>query len=339
MSENMSEIGADSRDRITGEDRRRLGSRFGAGRIVRKSWKPLLIAVAVFAALYYPIGMALIHEIDDDLDFRVEPAGVEQGASYTVATMAALLDREINEHRWTPNDPWFTPTAGLDNMPNFQLGIVDALSRFSVELLDQIGRVRGSSAADEDLRAAAGHLKISGDKWTWNPEVSWLPTTPAEDEYMAAARRLQTYNTRLAGGAAVFDRRVDNLQATIERIVADLGSASQAIDDHVRDFAGGWWIDYQVDDEFYRNKGKMYAYYLIFRDLGRDYESVLTERNLTLPWNEMLTVMRTLAGLDPLMVMNGSPDGLIFPNHLTSQGFYLLRARTKLREISNILLK
>lgn len=335
----MSDLGVDSRDRITGEDKPRLGSRFGPGRLLRRSWKPLLIAVAVFAVLYYPVGMALIHVIDDDLDFRAEPAGIEKGESYTVATMAALLDREINQHRWTPNDPWFTPTAGLDNMPNFQLGIVDALSRFSVEMLDQIGRVRGSSAADEDLQKAAGHLKISGTKWAWNPDVSWLPTTPAEDEYLAARKHLLNYNRRLASGAAVFDRRVDNLQAAIERIAADLGAASQAIDDHVRDYAGGWWIDYKVDDEFYRIKGKMYAYYLIFRDLGRDYDSVLAERNLTLPWNEMLSVMRTLAGLDPLIVMNGSPDGLIFPNHLTSQGFYLLRARTKLKEISNILLK
>ena len=94
-----------------------------------------------------------------------------------------------------------------------------------------------------------------------------------------------------------------------------------------------------MDDEFYRVKGKAYAYYLIFRDLGRDYEEILAERNLVRPWNEMLGVMRNLAGLDPLIVMNGSPDGFIFPSHLTSQGFYLLRARTKLKEISNILLK
>lgn len=335
----MSELGVDEKDRIGAEERRRIAGPGMFRRAAKASWKPLAITLVLFAALYYPVGMAIIHKIDDNLDFRAEPAGMQPGASYTVETMAALLEREIEEHRWTPNDPWFMPTAGLDNMPNFQLGIVEALSRFSIELLDQIGRVRGSSAADENLDKASGHLKISGTKWAFDPSVSWLPTTPAESEYLAARRELLAYNERLAGGSAVFDRRADNLQATIERVAADLGSASQAIDDHVRDHAGGWWFDFQVDDEFYRIKGKAYAYYLIFRDLGRDYDQVLSERNLTRPWNDMLSVMRTLAGLDPLVVMNGSPDGFIFPSHLTSQGFYLLRARTKLKEISNILLK
>lgn len=333
----MSELGVDGKDRIDTEKRFRIGG--PVRRAVRATWKPLAIAIVLFGALYYPIGMAIIHKIDDDLDYRAEPADLEQGSSYTVATMAALLEREIDQNRWTPNDPWFMPTAGLDNMPNFQLGMVEALSRFSVELLDQIGRVRGSSAADENLDKAAGHLKISGTKWAWDFSVSWLPTTPAEAEYMAARRELLAYNERLAGGSATFDRRADNLQATIERVAADLGSASQGMADHVRDHAGGLWFDFQVDDEFYRVKGKAYAYYLIFRDLGRDYEEILAERNLVRPWNDMLSVMRTLAGLDPLIVVNGSPDGFIFPSHLTSQGFYLLRARTKLKEISNILLK
>ncbi|ANK80524.1 MAG: hypothetical protein TEF_06720 [Rhizobiales bacterium NRL2] len=335
----MSEIGADSRDRITGEDRRRIGGRFGAGRIVRKSWKPLLIAVAIFALLYYPIGMALVHDIDDDLDFNTAPEALSEGQSHAVQTVVRLIEREIDENAWTPNDPWFYPSAGLDNMPNYQLGIVSALSRFGVELLDEIGRVRGSSGADPDLQNAAGRLKISGEKWTWDPAVSIWPQTAAESEYRSAVQSLRLYNDRLANGNAVFDRRADNLQVVIERVANDLGSASQAIDDHVREHAGGWWFDYQVDDEFYRIKGKAYAYYLVMRDLGRDFDGLIAERNLTRPWNELIGSMRYLAGLDPLVVLNGSPDGLIFPNHLATQGFYLLRVRTKLKEVSNILLK
>ncbi len=283
--------------------------------------------------------MAIINKIDDDLDYRAEPVDLDQGASAHGRHNGRVAGARNRTEPLDAERSWFMPTAGLDNMPNFQLGMVEALSRFSVELLDQIGRVRGSSAADNNLDKAAGHLKISGTKWAWDFSVSWLPTTPADSEYMAARRELLAYNERLAGGSATFDRRADNLQATIERVAADLGSASQGMADHVRDHAGSWWFDFQVDDEFYRVKGKSYAYYLIFRDLGRDYEEVLAERNLVRPWNDMLGVMRTLAGLDPWIVMNGSPDGFIFPSHLTSQGFYLLRARTKLKEISNILLK
>ncbi len=40
-----------------------------------------------------------------------------------------------------------------------------------------------------------------------------------------------------------------------------------------------------------------------------------------------------------LIVSNGSPDDLYPANHLLAEGFYLMRARTQLREITNILLK
>jgi hypothetical protein len=45
------------------------------------------------------------------------------------------------------------------------------------------------------------------------------------------------------------------------------------------------------------------------------------------------------ATLQPLVVINGAPNALVQPNHLTAQGFYLLRARTQLEELSDILQK
>lgn len=336
----MVELGTEDRDRvIEGPQRRGIADRLRIGSRLRRGWRPLAVAVIIFGALYYPVGIALIHVIDDDLDYRAQPVDLPAGGSHVVATMAALIGREVESHRWTPNDPWFMPSAAMDNMPNFQLGMIEAISRFSIELVDQIGRVRGSSGVDPNLQRASGGLKVSGTRWTWDLSVSIWPVASAESEFLAARQNLVEYNTRLAAGSAIFDRRVDNLLVAVDRIANDLGASSQAIDDHVREFAGGWWIDFKVDDEFYRIKGKSYAYYLILRDLGRDFDNVLAERNLTLPWNEMLAVLRQTAGLDPLVVLNGSPDGIIFPSHLTSQGFYLLRARTKLREISNILLK
>ena len=49
--------------------------------------------------------------------------------------------------------------------------------------------------------------------------------------------------------------------------------------------------------------------------------------------------LKEAAKLPPMIVRNGVPDSLLQPNHLTAQGFYLLRARTQLKEITNILLK
>jgi len=306
-------------------------------RRLARGWRWIATAVVVALPLYYGVGMAWIHRIDDDPAFAAD-APVPEGASRAVATAAALIRREVDENRWTANDPFFLPAAALDNMPNFQQGVIAALSRFAIELTDQIGRTRGSSEVDADLEKAAGLLKYSGTVWIFDFTTSWAPTAPTEQQYRAARRALERYNERLAEGNAVFERRADNLLATLDRFAADIGSSSAALDRRIREH-GGWWIDTKGDDLFYAVKGRLYAYYLLLRDLAVDYRNVIAERELGPAWDQMLTSFRTAAMLDPWVVVNGPPDGLLLPNHLAVQGFYLLRARTQLREVTNILLK
>jgi hypothetical protein len=297
------------------------------------------IAVLVLLLLYYPVGMVLVHTVDDDVNFA--PSGenaAKPGGSQAVAVMAALIDREVNDHSWVANDPFFQPGVMLDNMPNFQTGIMSALARFSFEMTDQVGRTRGSSEADPDLQKAAGLLQYPGDVWLWNPTVSLAPRASSESQYRSARKALIAYNNRLATGNAMFERRADNLMATIERISSDLGSQSALLDKEVHDHSGDF-IDTNADNVFYNTKGKLYGYYLILKALGEDFAPIIKEKNLTSNWNQMLDTFREAAMLDPFIVINGSPDATFQPSHLASQGFYLLRARTQAREVSNVLLK
>jgi len=300
-------------------------------------WGRIGIATIVFLLLYYPVGMMLVHRIDDDPDFAAPEAERAEGGSRAVAIAAALIDREAGSGHWTPNDPFFMPGAMLDNMPNFQRGIVAALARFAFELTDQIARARGSSQTDKDLQEASGFLQYAGDKWVFDLKTSWAPTATSDAQYRRARVALLAYNRRLAAGQAVFERRSDNLLAVIDRIALDLGSVSAALDSHIQE--GGGWFDLKADDVFYGIKGQLYAYHLILRELGRDYGNVMRERELAATWNQMLDSLRRASALDPWIVINGAPDSIVMPSHLASQGFYLLRARTQLREISNILLK
>ncbi|MCK9993224.1 MAG: hypothetical protein Dbin4_01744 [Alphaproteobacteria bacterium] len=288
--------------------------------------------------LYYPIGMLWWHKINDDLGFDVTAQSLQPGQSRAVAVAAALIDREVNKTGWVANNPFFTPSAMLDNMPAYQQGIISALARFSFELADQIGRTRGSSEIDGDLKNASGLLQYSGTVWVWDPSVSLAPTATSEEQYEKARKALENYNRRLADGNAVFERRGDNLLATMERIALDLGSSSAVLERQVAEHSSDF-IDFQADDMFYNVKGQTYAYYVVLRALGGDFENVLRERELAGVYAQMLNSLHEAAALDPWVVTNGAPDGF-FPNsHLTAQGFYLLRARTQLREISDILRK
>lgn len=296
------------------------------------------LAILILILLYYPIGMFIVHTVDDDIEFMPSAADSAEGGSMAVAFAAGLIDREVNQNSWTANDPFFQPGTLLDNMPNFQQGIMSALARFGFELTDQLGRTRGSSEADPDLQRAAGLMQYPGNVWIWNPSVSLAPRASSESQYRDARTRLLAYNARLAKGEANYDIRADNLLATIERFAADLGSSSALIDRHLAERAGSFF-DSDADDIFYFTKGKLYGYYMVLQGLGADFEPIIKERNLQKPWDEMMESFRRAALLDPWVVSNGDLDAQFQPNHLAAQGFYLLRARTQLREISNILLK
>ncbi len=304
----------------------------GRRRLWRWTWRLLVVLLV----LYYPVGALIVENIDDDSQFA--PQGVAPGESRAVAVAADLVQREVDVHTWTPMQPFFTPAAILDDMPNYQRGIIAALGRFSTELMDQLGRTRGSSQVDRDLEQARGFLNEQPNVWMWQPSVSLLPTTTSAQKYRAGRQRLLAYNKRLASGQAVFERRADNLQALIDRIANDHGSDSAVIDQHIIE-EGGNLFDLRCDDIFYFNKGRLYANYLLMRELGKDFQNVIQEKGLTNAWNATVETFRIAAQLHPLIVWNGYPDGMILPNHLAAQGFYLLRARTQLREISSILLK
>src|SRR5262249_48089625 len=228
----------------------------------------LLAPLLLFILLYYPAGALIVNNIDDGPNFA--PAQVEPNASRAVALAAALIEREVRHHPWPANHPWFLPGSILDNMPNFQQGIIQALRRFALEMTDQIGRARGSSQADSDLEQARGLLNYAADVWIWDLSVSWFPTATSPKQYKAAEEALLRYNQRLAAGTAVFDRRADNLLATLDRIAKDVGSSSAALEQQIEQHSGDW-IDFQADDRFYRTKGELYAYALLLRELGKDF--------------------------------------------------------------------
>ncbi len=301
-------------------------------RVFGWAWKLVLLVMV----LYFPLGALIVQDIDDDPQFAA-PVG-SPGESRAVATAAALITREVDVHTWTPMQPFFMPAGILDNMPNFQRGMAAALGRFATELMDQVGRTRGSSQTDRDLEQARGFLNEQPNIWIWQPTVSLWPSATSAQKYRAGRDRLLAYNKRLASGQAVFERRADNLQALVDRIANDIGSDSAVIDRHIIEKAGDLF-DGRCDDIFYFNKGRLYATYLLLRDLGADFQNVIRDRDLTNAWNGTLESFRIASQLDPWIVWNGWPDAMLIPNHLAAQGFYLLRARTQLREITNILQK
>ena len=309
-----------------------LGSAFGG--LGLRGNLSLAGGIAILASLYYVGGAWVSSKVDADVKFEAPAAELLPGTSRAVAIAAALIEREVP--RWVPNDPFYKPTYILHNMPNFQRGMLQAFQRVTIELNDQLGRTRGSSPTDPDLEKAAGDIRYSADRWIWNADRWWAINLTAEESYRRAAKELRAYNLRLATGQATFDHRADNLKETLDGIANDLGSTSGAIEQFVQTSAG-FPFNVRAARLFYRAKGQLYAFYMVLKELRVDVGDVLKEKNLEPTYAQMLESFEQAIRLNPAFVLNGNPDSQIFPNHLAIEGFYLLRARTQLREITSIL--
>jgi len=303
---------------------------------------PKLVAMTLAGLLlfiglvYYPVGMAVVHHIDDSSTFSADMFEIDNG-SHTVSMTIALVNRETKTHTWVASDPFFYPGSMLIRMPAFQRGIMSSASRFAIELFDHIGRTRGSSQADADLQKATGVLNYSPYVWMFDFSTSWFPTASSPTQYRAGMDALISYNKRLSTGNATFERRADNLIEVLDRFGSDLGSSSATLANHVEKQPG---LSFKVSaDLFYHTKGRLYADYLLLRELKKDFAEVIKEKELESAWTQMLESLREGMVLDNFLIINASPDSQFFPNHLATQGFYVMRARTQIREITNILLK
>lgn len=299
-----------------------------------------IVGAAVFGlvfVLYYGVGGFLISTIDDDQAFRPSPQDLPPNGSVTVAMMSGLMNRELNEHSWTADDPWFFPTALLDNMPAYQRGIRQMTLQVALELKDQVARTRGSGGIDADLEEAFSDLSYPPSRWWIGTDWPWIRSSSTSN-YRDAVKALSRYNQRVAANDALFERRSDTLNAVLDRMALSLGAASNRLDKQVAQ-AGDKTLDFEADDAFYEVRGEAYAAYLILTGLQEDYAGLIRQRELANVWAELLKSLQELIALDPLIVANGEPGAMLVKNHLAEQGFSLLRARQQLREITAILQK
>ncbi|MEM9107733.1 MAG: DUF2333 family protein [Pseudomonadota bacterium] len=264
--------------------------------------------------------------------------------SVIVDVTADLIDFNVDRNVWLSSTllykagffglPW-DATPYLDNKASFQRGVHQAVQRTAVELVDALGRVRGTSAVDSDLDLARG--RILYDQYTWYFSTSQIGfLTPSPEAYREGRDALRAFNDRLESCDAVFDARADNLIRFVDRIAADIGSTSASLRDRSL-YSNAGWFDTRADNHYWFTYGQLYAYYGILKAAHTDFADIIRSRQLEDVWVTMEEQLRATLSLRPVIVSNGREDGWIMPSHLATVGFYLLRVRSNLVEARSIL--
>ena len=254
-----------------------------------------------------------------------------------------LIDFNVNQNAWISSMILYKTgffgvdwdhTPFLDNKASFQRGINQAIRRTTVELVDSLGRVRGTSQVDQSLQDARGSMNFDEHTWYFglNP---FGPKTPTPSFYRSAIRDLEAFNTRLVGCTAIFDARADNLMQLVDRIANDLGATSAILRERSELHNDGWF-DTRADDRFWFAYGQLYGYYGIMTAARHDFQAVIQSRGLTQLWNNLTEQFKSALKIQPLVISNGREDGWIMPTHLATMGFYVLRVRSNLVEVREI---
>jgi hypothetical protein len=241
------------------------------------------------------------------------PAAQAAGAGQKVCARSAIVDASadltdfnVNKNQWISSMILYKlgffgldwdRTPFFDNKASFQRGINQAVRRTSVELVDTLGRVRGTSQVDADLQDARGALQFDEYTWYlgWNPPG---PKTPTPSYYRTAT-------------SAILKDRAEN--------------------------HNNGWFDTRADDRFWFAYGQLYGYYGILTAAEADFDDVIKEKKLTTLWDDMEGQLRAALRIQPFIIANGREDSWIVPSHLTTLGFYILRVRSNLVDIKAVL--
>ena len=255
---------------------------------------------------------------------------------------AELIDFNVNQNAWISSMilskvgffglEW-RRTPFFDNKAAFQLGINQVLRRTTTELVDTLGRVRGTSQIDQNLQDARTALAWNEDAWY----IGWRgPTRPSPSVYREAIGKLRTYNTSLEQCRVTFDARADNLMQFLDRIAGDIGSTSDILRARIEASNAGWF-DFRADDRFWFAYGQLYAYYGVLAATRADFGAVIAERNLGNLWARLEQQSRAALDVQPWIISNGSESSAFFPSHLATMGFALLQVRSNIVEIRSVL--
>ncbi|HTV69217.1 MAG TPA: DUF2333 family protein [Rhizobiaceae bacterium] len=258
-----------------------------------------------------------------------------------VTVTGDLIDFNVNQNSWISSMLLYKlglfgldwdRTPFMDNKASFQRGVNQAIRRTAVELVDTLGRVRGTSQIDANLQKARGDVQYSEDAWYFGL-MPFGFQTPTPTYYRSARISLRAFNDSMLRCEVVFNARADNLALFVDRIASDLGSTADILS---RQAQAAAWIDARADDRFWFAYGQLYGYYGILKATRADFDAVIQTRGLGPLWDRLDQQFKSALSIQPSIVFNSSEDGM-FATHLTTMGFYVLSVRTNLVEIRQVL--
>jgi len=307
--------------------------------------------VGVFVLLNFVIGFWASREPDM---FWVNHSADQENGIVGYSTVDTLI--RVAETLQDKNGGYLTndklpPFVFLDNIPSWELGVVNQMRDLGRVMRDDYTRSQSQSKEDPDVAEGAPKFFYDNNSWVF-------PTT--ESEYRDGIRYFSSYRERLVAGdpETVFFARADNLREWLSQVEKRLGSLTRRLGNSVArtrindDLAGdsaaeaadsqpdtvdvrtSWW---KTDNIFFEARGTAWALVHFFRAAEFDFAHVLEDKNAETSVRQIIRELEaSLAPLRSPMILNGGGYGLT-ANHSLVMANYLARANAAVINLRDLL--
>ncbi|WP_438970317.1 DUF2333 family protein [Methylophaga sp.] len=244
------------------------------------------------------------------------------------------------------------PSVWMDNMPNWEFGVLVQVRDFSRALRNDISRSQSQSLEDNDLAIAEPQFNFNSDSWLF---------PPTEREYRKGIKALQSYRQRLSNDSdndAQFYARADNLSGWLSIAGKRLGSLSQRLTASVgqvrvnTDLSGDpealqstptaaevvsktpW---NEIDDVFFEARGTTWALIHLLKAIEYDFNDILRKKNALVSLRQIIRELEaTQETVMSPIILNGGGFGL-FANHSLVMASYISRANAAIIDLRDLL--
>ncbi|OQW93853.1 MAG: hypothetical protein BWK79_08935, partial [Beggiatoa sp. IS2] len=316
----------------------------------------LLWSIALFAVTAVVLLFALSFYWDNEPDsFDVQTvaqarAGEKLVTGYvTTSTLIEITSTLLDKPGGYLSNDKLPPSVFMDNVPNWEFGVLIQVRDFAKALRNQISRAQTLGNEHPDLEKAEPQFNIDSGSWL-------VPA--AETEYREGIDYLESYLHKLANPTVKdtqFYTRGDSLRFWLDTVSYRLGDLSQKLSASIgqmrsnTELAGDAsakrsttqemvvqvrtpWLE--IDDWFYRARGTAWALIHLLRAVEIDFKEVLEKKNAVVSLQQIIRELEaTQSTLWSPVVLNGSDFGL-FANHSLVMSSYIARANTGIIKLS-----
>lgn len=269
----------------------------------------------------------------------------------TTSTLMGCAETLLNKRGGYISNDKFPPGLFMDNVPNWEFGVITATRDLSRELRNRFSRSQSQSEEDVDLKEADPLFSSPNDRWL-------LPSS--EGQYQKAIDHVEGYLVRLSKNdpnGAQFYARADSLADYLDMVSSRLGSLSQRLSASVGQLRleGDAPVDpsadpntkgpgrmvqtpwSQIDDVFYESRGYTWALLEQLKAIQVDFAPILERKNAVVSVKQIIRELEeSQKPVRSPMILNGSPFGF-FANHSLVMANYVSRANAAVIDLKALL--